>query len=87
MASPVALGLIKMHSNLPALTSHMPDYRNYYYTQLKILFNTILLIFKEIKYNARRWCTFNPSTWDVDTGASLSLRTAWSTEWVPGLPG
>ena len=30
---------------------------------------------------------FNPSTWEAEAGGSLSSRTAWSTEWVPGQPG
>ena len=29
--------------------------------------------------------TFNPSTWEAEAGGILSLRPAWSTEWVPGL--
>jgi hypothetical protein len=31
--------------------------------------------------------TFNPSTWEAEAGRFLSLRTAWSTEWVSGQPG
>ena len=31
--------------------------------------------------------TFNPSTWEVETGGFLSSRPAWSTECVPGQPG
>ena len=31
--------------------------------------------------------TFNPSTLEAEAGGSLSLRPAWSTEWVPGQPG
>jgi hypothetical protein len=27
---------------------------------------------------------FNSSTWEAEAGRFLSLRTAWSTEWVPG---
>jgi hypothetical protein len=30
---------------------------------------------------------FNPSTWEAEAGGFLSLRPAWSTEWVPGQPG
>ena len=30
---------------------------------------------------------FNPSTQEAETGRSLSLRLAWSTEQVPGEPG
>jgi hypothetical protein len=30
---------------------------------------------------------FNPSTWEAEAGGFLSLRRAWSTEWVPGQPG
>jgi hypothetical protein len=30
---------------------------------------------------------FNPSTWEAEAGRFLSLRPAWSTEWVPGQPG
>jgi hypothetical protein len=30
---------------------------------------------------------FNPSTWEAEAGEFLSLRAAWSTEWVPGQPG
>jgi hypothetical protein len=30
--------------------------------------------------------TFNPSTWEAETGGFLSLRPAWSTKWVPGQP-
>jgi hypothetical protein len=26
---------------------------------------------------------FNPSTWEVEAGGFLSLRLAWSTEWLP----
>jgi hypothetical protein len=26
---------------------------------------------------------FNPSTWEAEAGRFLSLRPAWSTEWVP----
>jgi hypothetical protein len=29
---------------------------------------------------------FNPSTQEAEAGASLNLRPAWSTEWVPGQP-
>jgi hypothetical protein len=31
--------------------------------------------------------TFDPSTWEAKAGRFLSLRPAWSTEWVPGQPG
>jgi hypothetical protein len=31
--------------------------------------------------------TFNPSTWEAEAGGILSLRPAWSTEWVQGQPG
>ena len=30
---------------------------------------------------------FNLSTWEAEAGRFLSLRPAWSTEWVPGQPG
>jgi hypothetical protein len=30
---------------------------------------------------------FNPSTWEAEAGGFLSLRSAWSTEWVTGQPG
>jgi hypothetical protein len=30
---------------------------------------------------------FNTSTWKAEAGGSLSLRSAWSTERVPGQPG
>jgi hypothetical protein len=30
---------------------------------------------------------FNPSTWEAEAGRFLSLRPAWSTEWVLGQPG
>jgi hypothetical protein len=30
---------------------------------------------------------YNPSTWEAEAGRFLSLRPAWSTEWVPGQPG
>ena len=30
---------------------------------------------------------FNPSIWKAEVGGFLSSRPAWSTEWVPGLPG
>jgi hypothetical protein len=30
---------------------------------------------------------FNPSTREAEAGGFLSLRPAWSTEWVPGQPG
>jgi hypothetical protein len=30
---------------------------------------------------------FNPSTWEAEAGGFLSLRLAWSTEWVPRQPG
>jgi hypothetical protein len=30
---------------------------------------------------------FNPSTQETEAGRFLSLRPAWSTEWVPGQPG
>jgi hypothetical protein len=30
---------------------------------------------------------FNPSTGEAEAGRFLSLRPAWSTEWVPGQPG
>jgi hypothetical protein len=30
---------------------------------------------------------FNPSTWEAEAGGFLSLRPAWSIEWVPGQPG
>jgi hypothetical protein len=31
--------------------------------------------------------TFNPSTWEAETGRFLSSRLAWSTKWVSGHPG
>jgi hypothetical protein len=31
--------------------------------------------------------TFNPSTWESETGGFLSSRLAWSIEWVPWQPG
>ena len=31
--------------------------------------------------------SFNPSTWEAEAGRFLSLRPAWSTEWVPRQPG
>jgi hypothetical protein len=31
--------------------------------------------------------TFNPSTWEAETGGFLSSRPAWSTELVPEHPG
>ena len=31
--------------------------------------------------------TFNPSTWEAETGRSLSSRPSWSTNQVPGQPG
>jgi hypothetical protein len=31
--------------------------------------------------------TFNPCTQESETGRSLSLRLAWSTEQIPGEPG
>jgi hypothetical protein len=31
--------------------------------------------------------TFNPSTWEAEASGYLSLRPAWSTEWVPEQPG
>jgi hypothetical protein len=31
--------------------------------------------------------TLNPSTWEAEASRFLSLRPAWSTEWVPGQPG
>jgi hypothetical protein len=31
--------------------------------------------------------TFNPSTWEAETGEFLSSRPAWSTEWALGQPG
>ena len=31
--------------------------------------------------------TFNSSTQEAEAGRSLSLRPAWSTEWVSGQPG
>jgi hypothetical protein len=31
--------------------------------------------------------TFNSSTWEAEAGGFLSLRPAWSTEWVLGQPG
>jgi hypothetical protein len=30
---------------------------------------------------------FNPNTWEAEAGRFLSLRPAWSTEWVPRQPG
>ena len=30
---------------------------------------------------------FNPSNWEAEAGWFLSSRTAWSTEWVLGMPG
>jgi hypothetical protein len=30
---------------------------------------------------------FNPSTWEAEAGEFLSVRPAWSTEWVSGQPG
>jgi transcription elongation factor GreA-like protein len=29
---------------------------------------------------------FNSSTWEAEAGEFLTLRPAWSTEWVPGQP-
>jgi hypothetical protein len=34
----------------------------------------------------RLWHTFNTSTWEVEAGGYLSLRTVWFTEFVPGHP-
>ena len=31
--------------------------------------------------------TFNPSTWEVEAGGFLSLRTAWSTKWFQDSQG
>ena len=31
--------------------------------------------------------SFNPSTWEAEAGRFMSLRPAWTTEWVPGQPG
>jgi hypothetical protein len=44
---------------------------------------------EEISILARRVVAhaFNPSTWKAEAGGFLSLRPAWSTEWVPGQPG
>jgi hypothetical protein len=43
-----------------------------------------------IKNNRNIWAVvahaFNPSTWEAEIGGFLSLRPAWSTEWVPGQP-
>jgi hypothetical protein len=30
---------------------------------------------------------FNPSTWEAEAGRFLSLRSAFSTKWIPGQPG
>jgi hypothetical protein len=30
---------------------------------------------------------FNLNTWEAEAGRFLSLRPAWSTEWVPEQPG
>jgi hypothetical protein len=30
---------------------------------------------------------FNPSSWEAEAGRFLSLRPAWSTQWVPGQQG
>jgi hypothetical protein len=32
-------------------------------------------------------CAVNPSTWEAEAGGSLSLRPAWSTEWVQDSQG
>jgi hypothetical protein len=31
--------------------------------------------------------TFSPCALEAEAGGFLSLRPAWSTEWVPGQPG
>ena len=31
--------------------------------------------------------TFDPSTWETEAAGSLTLRPAWSIDWVPGQPG
>ena len=31
--------------------------------------------------------TFNPSIQEAEAGRFLSSRPAWSTDWIPGLPG
>jgi hypothetical protein len=44
-------------------------------------------IFKSLTYQVVVAHTFIPSTWEAEAGRFLSSRPAWSTEWVPGLPG
>ena len=31
--------------------------------------------------------TFNPNTWEAESGGFLNSRPAWPTEWAPGQPG
>jgi hypothetical protein len=48
---------------------------------------------RHVAFWNKRWAwpvvahAFNPSTWEAEAGGFLSLRPAWSTEWVPGQPG
>jgi hypothetical protein len=49
-----------------------------------------IIINKSFKNTFISWAVvvhaFNPSTWNTEAGRFLSLRPAWSTEWVPGQP-
>ena len=48
--------------------------------------NTDRALFKKPLCQVMVTHAFNPSTWEAEAGGSLSSRTAWSTEQVPGQP-
>jgi hypothetical protein len=54
-----------------------------------VIFDSMLILWLQEKRQSRVVVahTFNPSTWEAETGGFLSSRPAWSTERVPEQPG
>jgi hypothetical protein len=61
-----------MNSSFPKLFSVMVFYSQQYKAKLSLA----------VVVHA-----FNPNIWEAEAGRFLSLRPAWSTEWVLGQPG
>jgi hypothetical protein len=85
------------HTHTPAFT-HMSIHNCLFY--FHFLGRSIPLT-PQVPYSLLKFCgytviwlclvvvvhTSNPSTWEAEAGRFLSLRPAWSIEWVPGQPG
>ena len=68
---------VKHHRMETRAVQHLKGTNNWLLTKINILEKTCLAVVAH---------TFNPSTWEAEAGRFLSLRPAWSTEWVPGQP-